>query len=160
MLRCAASSPAAERVRGAARRCGTKVASHGRLLHVQQRHHRRTSGLTALMIDRDAAHVAAIARVAPVSNGFCTAKRRLPHAQGVTVGCGGSSSAPILFNRTTTASPRSATTAGARRQLSAAGRGGRPLPERVFAGLVVVVLAAWGLVFGGESMQNTAVQKK
>ncbi|CAM9913634.1 unnamed protein product, partial [Ectocarpus sp. 12 AP-2014] len=160
MLRCAASSPAAERVRGAARRFGTKFASQGRLLHVKQRHHRRTSGLTALLLDRDAAHVAAIARVAPVSNGFCTAKRRLPHAQGAT-GCGGRSSAPFLFNRTATAArpmlihrPRSwnATTAGARRQLSTPGRGGRPLPERVFAGLVVVVLAAWGLVFGAITL--------
>ncbi|CAM9818536.1 unnamed protein product [Ectocarpus sp. 12 AP-2014] len=160
MLRCAASSPAAERVRGAARRCGTKFASHGRLLHVKQRHHPRTSGLTALLLDPDAAHVAATTRVAPVSNGFCTAKRRLPHAQVVT-GCGGQSSAPVLFNRTTTAArpmlihrsrPWNAITAGTRRQLSTPGRGGRPLPERVFAGLVVVVLAAWGLVFGAITL--------
>lgn len=27
---------------------------------------------------------------------------------------------------------------------------GRTLPEKIFAGTVVVVLAAWGLVFGGE----------
>lgn len=34
------------------------------------------------------------------------------------------------------------------------GRGlppGRSLPEKIFAGVVVAVLAAWGLVFGGES---------
>ncbi|CBJ32478.1 expressed unknown protein [Ectocarpus siliculosus] len=49
-------------------------------------------------------------------------------------------------------SPCSATTAGARRQLSTAGRGGRRLPERIFAGLVVVVLAAWGLVFGAITL--------
>lgn len=34
------------------------------------------------------------------------------------------------------------------------GRGlppGRSLPEKIFAGVVVAVLAAWGLVFGGET---------
>ncbi|CAM9635682.1 unnamed protein product [Ectocarpus fasciculatus] len=162
MLRCAASSsPVAERVRGAAtRRCSSTnlSSSNGRLL-LHRHRQRRASGLTALLLDRGAG-VAATTRVAPVSNGFCTAKRRLHHAQGV-LGYGGSVG-PVLFNRTTTTAvlpvsiqrpppPWSATTADARRQLST-GRGGRPLPERVFAGLVVVVLAAWGLVFGAITL--------
>lgn len=48
-----------------------------------------------------------------------------------------------------------ASNGGARRQLSTPPRGfppGRSLPEKLFAGAVFVVLAAWGLVFGGVSL--------
>lgn len=164
MLRSAAG---AARVRGPAvgrttryyvfDNAGTRGVQQRQLDSKRQHCCRRRCAATAVATSqgtakRPPAAVAAALSLRPIS---CTAAATIPRRGGN--GCyvqqqyPGGTGGPIKFGTPQPQQPPSLVST--RRHLSTSRRGRPPrrsLPEKVFAGMVMAVLAAWGLMFGGK----------